>query len=120
MYMAPELIEGKPPTPQSDIYSLGVLLYQMVIGDLSRALASGWEQEVKDDLLREDIAACVSGGPEKRLSDPAKLAERLRTIEARRRRREDETQAIKGKDQSLRRRQRKQEMVLYGGGGIAA
>jgi len=32
--MAPELFEGKPATPQSDIYSLGVLLYQMVIGDL--------------------------------------------------------------------------------------
>ena len=36
MYMAPELLEGKLPSPQSDIYSLGVLLYQMVIGDLSR------------------------------------------------------------------------------------
>ena len=44
LYMAPELLEGKPPTPQSDIYSLGVLLYQMVIGDLSRALAPGWER----------------------------------------------------------------------------
>ena len=31
-YMAPELFEGKPATPQSDIYSLGVLLFNLVSG----------------------------------------------------------------------------------------
>jgi serine/threonine protein kinase/class 3 adenylate cyclase/predicted esterase len=120
LYMAPELLEGKPATPQSDIYSLGVLLYQMVTGDLSRDLAPGWEQEVGDELLREDIAACVSGVPEKRLADPAKLSERLRSIEERRRRRDDEVQAIKGKEESLRRRQRIKKLSFYIGAGIAA
>ena len=120
LYMAPELLEGKPATPQSDIYSLGVLLYQMVIGDLSRALAPGWEQDVSDELLRADIAACVSGVPEKRLADPAKLSERLRSIEERRRHRDDEVQAIKGKEESLRRRQRIKRLSLYGGAGIVA
>ncbi len=120
LYMAPELLEGKPATPQSDIYSLGVLLYQMVIGDLSRALAPGWEQDVGDELLRDDIAACVSGVPEKRLADPAKLSERLRSIEERRRRRDDEYQAIKGEEESLRRRQRTKKLSFYTGAGIAA
>ena len=120
LYMAPELLEGKPATPQSDIYSLGVLLYQMVIGDLSRALAPGWEQDVGDEFLREDIAACVSGVPEKRLADPAKLSERLRSIEERRRHRDDEVQAIKGKEESLRRRQRMKRLSFYAGTGIAA
>jgi serine/threonine protein kinase/dienelactone hydrolase len=120
LYMAPELLEGKPPTPQSDVYSLGVLLYQMVIGDLSRALAPGWERDVGDELLRDDIAACVSGVPEQRLADPAKLSERLRSIEERRRRREDEVQAIKGEEEALRRRQRIRNLSLYGGVGIAA
>ncbi|MGD8759077.1 MAG: ABC transporter substrate-binding protein, partial [Anaerolineales bacterium] len=31
-YMAPELVQGKDPTPQSDIYSLGVLLFEMLSG----------------------------------------------------------------------------------------
>jgi hypothetical protein len=31
-YMAPELFEGNPATPQSDIYSLGVLLFNLVSG----------------------------------------------------------------------------------------
>jgi eukaryotic-like serine/threonine-protein kinase len=31
-YMAPELFEGKPPSIQSDIYSLGVLTYEVLAG----------------------------------------------------------------------------------------
>jgi hypothetical protein len=31
-YMAPELFEGRPATPQTDIYSLGVLLFNLVTG----------------------------------------------------------------------------------------
>ncbi|RPI00171.1 MAG: hypothetical protein EHM72_09990 [Calditrichaeota bacterium] len=33
-YMAPELIKGKPATPQSDIFSYGVVLYEMLTGKL--------------------------------------------------------------------------------------
>jgi eukaryotic-like serine/threonine-protein kinase len=33
-YMAPELFEGAPATPQSDLYSLGVCLYSMLTGRL--------------------------------------------------------------------------------------
>ena len=61
LYMAPEVIEGGPATERSDLYGLGVVLYQMVIGDFRRALAPGWERAVADEELREDIAACVDG-----------------------------------------------------------
>lgn len=30
MYSAPEIIDGKSPTPQSDVWSLGVILYQLI------------------------------------------------------------------------------------------
>lgn len=84
LYVAPEVIAGQPFTVQADIYSLGIMLYQIVAGDLRKALAPGWEADVQDELLREDIAAAAAGNPAKRLTDAAQLAERLRTLEQRR------------------------------------
>jgi serine/threonine protein kinase len=84
MYAPPELLAGRPYTIEGDIYSLGVLLYQLVVGDLSKPLAHGWEQDISDDLLREDVAACVAGDPSKRLTSATELARRLRSLDQRR------------------------------------
>lgn len=89
-YLAPELLEGKPATLQSDVFALGVLLYQLVLGDLSRVLAPGWEREIEDPLLVEDIALAVDGTPERRLRDAQELANRLRRLASRRLERESE------------------------------
>ena len=84
LYMAPELLEGKPATIQADIYSLGVMLYQIVVGDLARAMGPGWERDVDDELLRADIAAAVDRDPARRLGSAAQLAERLARLAERR------------------------------------
>lgn len=84
MYMAPELIEGKGATMQSDVYALGVLLYQVVAGDFTRSLAPGWERDIEDPLIREDIAACVDRDIDHRLQTASELAERLAHLEDRR------------------------------------
>lgn len=58
LYMAPELLQKKPATPQSDLYALGVLLYQLVTrhypveaDDLKQLLDAHERQESK--LLRD-------------------------------------------------------------------
>ena len=55
-----------------------------VLGDLKRPMAPGWEHDVTDELLREDIAAAAAGDPARRLADAAELARRLRSLESRR------------------------------------
>jgi len=83
-YMPPEVLAGAAPTTGADVYALGILLYQMAVGDLRKSLSVGWEEVVSDRLLREDIAAAAAGDPERRLASAAGLAERLEQLPARR------------------------------------
>lgn len=83
LYLAPEIITGQPATVKADVYALGIMLYQAVIGDFKQPLAAGWEHRVEDPLLREDIALAVAGDPARRLVDASQLAVRLRTLHER-------------------------------------
>lgn len=82
-YRAPEVALGAAPEMAADIYALGLILYQMVVGDLDRPLAAGWESEVADPLLREDIALAAAGDASRRLESAALLADRLDTLDRR-------------------------------------
>src|SRR5260370_19442408 len=84
MYLAPEVLAGQSPSAGADVYALGVLLYQLTVGDFRKPLAPGWEAEIKDPLLREDIADAACGDPAKRLNSAADLVERLRMLDQRR------------------------------------
>lgn len=85
LYLAPELLAGKVSTVRSDIYALGVLLYQLVSGSFSRPLSPGWERRIDDPVLRQDIAEACELSPRRRLGDAAELARRLRQLPERRR-----------------------------------
>ncbi|HET8882354.1 MAG TPA: winged helix-turn-helix domain-containing protein, partial [Solimonas sp.] len=106
LYLAPEVLSGQPSTLQSDIYALGVMLYQAVVGDWNRPLAPGWERQVDDETLRDDIAAAVDGDPARRLADAGELARRLRHLDARRVQREAQARAAAEREQLQRRLER--------------
>ncbi len=84
LWMAPELLGGGAASTASDNYAIGVLLYQMVAGDLRKPLAPGWEADIADPLLRDDIAATAAGDPALRIAGALDLARRLRALDQRR------------------------------------
>ncbi|HYF56905.1 MAG TPA: protein kinase, partial [Salinarimonas sp.] len=84
LYVAPEVIAGQSPTAAADVYALGVLLYQLTIGDFRKPLAPGWENDIPDPLIREDIASAASGDPARRLQSAAEFANRLLDLDRRR------------------------------------
>ncbi len=84
IYMAPELLVGKPASIRSDIYSLGVVLYQLIVGDLHRPLTADWRMDIQDPLLREDLEHSLAGDPSTRFSSASELARSLRALEVRR------------------------------------
>lgn len=85
LYMAPELLAGKPASIRSDIYSLGIVLYQLLTNDLARPVATDWAGDVEDPLLRGDLQHCFAGKPEERFTSAGELGRNLRTWEERRR-----------------------------------
>lgn len=107
-YMAPELLEGHPATIQADIYSLGVILYQLCVGDFGRVLAPGWERDVDDEFLAADIASMVDGDPARRLGDANLVATRVETLEARRREREQ----LRAREEAVARLARRRRILL--------
>ena len=94
LYLAPELLAGQPATTRSDVYALGVMLYQWLAGDLRRPLAPGWERDIPDPLLRDDIAQATDTDPDRRMGNADELAARLQRLPERRKERAEREAAL--------------------------
>ncbi|MBI4664542.1 MAG: protein kinase [Verrucomicrobia bacterium] len=84
LYMAPELLAGKPASTRSDIYSIGVVLYQLLVGDFARPVTTDWSRDIGDPLLRDDLSHCFAGSPQERFESAGQLAKNLRALPERR------------------------------------
>ena len=75
-FMAPEIVEGARPEPRMDIYSLGVVLYQAVTGNLPQGDFAPLEGPL-DAVVRKALAP----DPERRFNDAAEFREALEGLE---------------------------------------
>jgi WD40 repeat protein len=119
MYLAPEIIGGKPATTRSDIYSLGVVLFQLLVGDLTRPVATDWGDDITDPLLRDDLRHCVAGKPADRFVGAGQLAKNLQAYGERKaelgRQRAEATERERLRQQAA---QRHRVAVLAGGAAL--
>ena len=83
LYHAPEVGPSSIPTPEADVYALGVILFQILCGDYGKTPYPGWEGQIADPILQQDIEAACNLNPARRPKAPI-LAEWLRTVEERR------------------------------------
>jgi serine/threonine-protein kinase len=92
-YMAPEIIRGLQPTVQSDIWALGVLLFEMVVG--RRPFAGDTPYEIASNILvdqrtrmeslvhgpiREVVDRCLSADPAGRYQSARELTAALKRL----------------------------------------
>ncbi len=82
-YLSPGLRRGQRATIQTDLYALGVTLYQVVVGDLQRPLGGEWEKQIDSTVLREDIRRCITEDAGQQWPKGSELASALRSHERR-------------------------------------
>lgn len=95
IYIAPELLAGGRASPQSDIYSLGVVLYQFLRSDFARPLTSDWRKSVQDPILYQDLDRCFAEDPQERFAGAGEFAANLRILDLRRARFEERERVLK-------------------------
>ena len=61
-----------------------MLLYQLIAGDFRKPIAAGWEADIADPVLRQDVADAACGDPARRLKTVAALVDRIENLGARR------------------------------------
>ena len=114
-YLAPELVKGQSPSTRSDVYALGVVAYQILKGDINISVTPNSAESIKDPLLREDIALATAENPDDRHATAEAFADRLRSIDERRKqaaRALEETKELAAARRALMRVQARRPWVI--------
>src|ERR1022692_1233972 len=90
-YIAPELWKGHPATVQSDIYALGVLLFEMSCGRKPFPDGTGWKERLHAqprapdarEPLRSAISTCLDPEPKRRFQSVDEFEKALRFVSRR-------------------------------------
>jgi serine/threonine protein kinase len=83
LYASPDQMAGKAPTPADDVYSLGVIWWQLLEGNLSAGAPSGskWMAKMKErgasDAMVQLLSECLEPNGEDRIKDAGVLVARL-------------------------------------------
>ena len=119
LYMAPEVLSGTAASIRSDIYSLGVVLYQLLVGDFARPVTGDWAEDIRDMLLREDLKHCLAGRPGDRFVGAGQLATSLRSLPQRRQELE-QARAEQAERERLSQQAARRHKLIVAGGAVAA
>jgi serine/threonine protein kinase len=82
LYASPQQMRGEPADPRDDVHALGVIWYQLLIGDLSSGPPTGmWTDELEEQgvprALVRLLGSCVAARAEKRPTDAMDLVAKL-------------------------------------------
>lgn len=96
-YMAPELLQGREPNPRSDVFALGIVLYEMATGvspfpgsnpaDLISAVLRDQPAEIRrlkpavPNVVSEVIDRCLKKVPEERFQNAAEVRDALELVQ---------------------------------------
>jgi formylglycine-generating enzyme required for sulfatase activity len=84
MYASEEQLAGEKPHPTDDVHALGVMLYQMILGDTNRPLNRDWHYVLGRlhacDPLMQVVARSIASDKAARFRHAGELAEALRSL----------------------------------------
>jgi type IV pilus assembly protein PilM len=83
LYASQEQMKGADPSPQDDVHALGVIWYQLLLGDLSAKPTPDWNLILQEHGVSPEVIDLVGrclASPKRRLSSAVQLARELERL----------------------------------------